>query len=257
MQQDTVRTTTHDTGLVLYHAWASTCSQKVRFALAEKGLAWEGHALSLRDFEHLSDGFLAVNPDGLVPVLLHDGFTVCESSVINAYLDEVFPNPPLTPPGARGRAQVAMWSQFIDDVTSPAIKKPSYTVNLRPHLQTLDPDLVARMLSRMPSETIATRWRDVASATGYAPAEIDQSLAELRRSLQRMTTALAQGPWLVGAAFSLADINMAPFVARMATLAQFDLQADWPQVHDWYQRFCSRPAIAHARAAEHALQQRA
>ena len=241
---------------MLYHAWASTCSQKVRFALAEKGLAWEGHALSLRDFEHLSDGFLALNPDGLVPVLLHDGFKVCESSVINAYLDEVFPDPPLTPPGARGRAQVAMWSQFVDDVTSPAIKKPSYAANLGPHLHTLDPGFVARMLSRMPSETIAKRWRD-AAGTGIAQAEIDQSLAELRRSLHRMAMALAHGPRLVGATFSLADINMAPFVARMATLAQFDLQADWPQVHDWYRRFCSRPAIAHACVLEHKRQQSA
>ncbi|MEO7938776.1 MAG: glutathione S-transferase family protein [Burkholderiaceae bacterium] len=247
-------TSRHDTGLVLYHAWASTCSQKVRFALAEKGLAWEGHALSLRDFEHLSDAFLAVNPDGLVPVLLHDGFTVCESSVINAYLDEVFPDPPLMPPGAQGRAQVAMWSQFIDDVTSPAIKKPSYAVSLGPHLQTLDPELVAHKLSRMPSETIAKRWRDAAGA-GIAQAEIDQSVAELRRSLQRMSASLAHGPWLVGALFSLADINMAPFIARMATLAQFDLQADWPQVHDWYQRFRNRPAIAQALLLEHRLRQ--
>ena len=91
---------TLDTGLVLYHAWASTCSQKVRFVLAEKGLPWQGRVLNLRRFEHLSDEFLALNPDGLVPVLLHDGFKLRESTVINAYLDEVFPDPPLTPPGA-------------------------------------------------------------------------------------------------------------------------------------------------------------
>lgn len=248
--------TTRDTGLVLYHAWASTCSQKVRFALAEKGLSWQGHVLSLRHFEHLSDAFLTINPDGLVPVLLHDGFKLRESSVINAYVDEVFPDPPLTPPGPRGRAQVAMWSQFIDDVTSPAIKKPSFAANLGPHLQTLDPAFVARMLSRMPSASIAERWRD-AAGDGIPQAQIAQSLADLRRSLERMTTALADGPWLVGDFFSLADINMAPFVARIATLPQFDLATDWPQVHDWYQRFRSRPAIAQASIVEQQLQQTA
>jgi len=245
---------TLDTGLVLYHAWASTCSQKVRFVLAEKGLPWQGRVLNLRRFEHLSDEFLALNPDGLVPVLLHDGFKLRESTVINAYLDEVFPDPPLTPPGARGRAQVAMWSQFIDDVTSPAIKKPSFAASLGPHLQTLQPEFVARMLSRMPSELIAERWRR-AAGDGIAQAEIDLSHADLRRSLQRMTTALANGPWLVGEFFSLADINMAPFVARIATLPHFDLAIDWPQVHHWYQCFSRRPAVAQACILEQRLQQ--
>ena len=91
--------------LRLYHAWASTCSQKVRLALAEKSLSWEGTVLSLRQFEHLSDEFLALNPDGLVPVLVHQGFVIRESSVINDYLDEVFPQPALSLPGPRGRAR--------------------------------------------------------------------------------------------------------------------------------------------------------
>ncbi|MEO8281108.1 MAG: glutathione S-transferase family protein, partial [Ideonella sp.] len=214
------------------------------------------HVLNLRRFEHLSDEFLALNPAGLVPVLLHDGFKVCESSVINAYLDEVFPDPPLTPPGARGRAQVAMWSQFIDDVTSPAIKKPSFAANLGPHLQTLEPEFVGRMISRMPSVSIAERWRR-AAGEGLSQAEVEQSRAELRRTLQRMTTALAEAPWLAGETFSLADINMAPFVARIATLPNFDLANDWPRAHEWHQRIINRPAFAHAGFVEQALRQTA
>ncbi|MFT3821396.1 MAG: glutathione S-transferase family protein [Rubrivivax sp.] len=231
--------------LLLYHAWASTCSQKVRFALAEKELAWQGQVLDLRRFEHLSDAFLAINPDALVPVLVHDGFTVRESSVINEYLDEVFPTPPLRPAGPRGRARVAMWSRFIDDVTSPAIKKPSFAANLRPHLQALEPAFVERMLERMPSPAIAERWRH-AAGDGIPPAEVEQSRAELRRSLARMSQALADQPWLAGEQFTLADINMAPFVARIDTLPGFDLAADWPRVHAWFARVRQRPAYARA-----------
>ena len=101
--------------LTLYHAWGSTCSQKVRLALAEKGLDYESRLLNLRRFEQFSPDFLAVNPDAVVPVLVHDGFKVRESSIINVYIDEAFPDPPLRPRDAKGRAQVAAWSRFVDD----------------------------------------------------------------------------------------------------------------------------------------------
>lgn len=235
--------------LVLYHAWASTCSQKVRFALAEKGLEWEGHLINLRQFEQLDDAFLALNPDGMVPVLIHDGFVVRESSVINVYLDEVFPDPPLIPPGPRERARVGMWSQFIDDVASPAIKKPSFAANLAGGLRAIDPARMEQMLARMPSAEFARRWRRTASGEMSAD-EIEVSEAELRRTLDRMTVALAEGPWLIGQTFTLADINMTPFVARIDTLANFDLAARWPLVDQWLQRVRSRPAFEAARFVE-------
>ena len=57
----------------LYHSTHSTCSQKVRICLAEKGLAWTGHHLNLRRFDQLKPEFLALNPAGLVPVLVDGG----------------------------------------------------------------------------------------------------------------------------------------------------------------------------------------
>ena len=83
--------------LELWHTANSTCSQKVRIALAEKGLAWTSHHLNLRAFEQLSPAFLALNPAGMVPVLRHDGRVLRESLAINEYLDEVFPAPALRP----------------------------------------------------------------------------------------------------------------------------------------------------------------
>ena len=235
--------------LILYHAWASTCSQKVRLALAEKGLAYEGRVINLRTFEHVTPEFLAINPDALVPVLLHQGFAVRESSVINEYLDDVFPMPSLRPQDAQGRARVGMWSRFIDDVPSPAVKKPSFQANLRPYLSQLPAADIDQAVSRMPSTATGERWRQAAQ-DGIPAAELEQAHADLHRTLVRMDAALAQHAWLAGDSYSLADVNMAPFVARMASFEEYPLARDWPRVNDWFTRLRARPAWAQAQIVE-------
>src|SRR3546814_20090195 len=99
---------------LLYHAWASSASRKVRFCLAEKGLAYEGHALDLRKFEHHTPEYRKLNPSGVVPALLHDGAPIIESTIINAYLDDVFPAPSLRTAEARERAAKRIWSKYVD-----------------------------------------------------------------------------------------------------------------------------------------------
>jgi glutathione S-transferase len=71
----------------LFHAHISTCSQKVRLCLAEKGLAWTDHPLDFAKAEHLTPAYLALNPNGVVPTLVHDGRPVIDSSVICEYLE--------------------------------------------------------------------------------------------------------------------------------------------------------------------------
>ena len=62
----------------------SVCAQKVRIVLAEKDVPWTNHHLSLARGEHLTPEFKSLNPRGVVPVLVHDGNTIVESSVICA-----------------------------------------------------------------------------------------------------------------------------------------------------------------------------
>ena len=77
--------------LVLYHAWVSSASRRVRFALEEKELPYQSVLVDLKKFEQHSPEYLAINPNGFVPTLLHEGIPVIESSVICEYLDDVFP----------------------------------------------------------------------------------------------------------------------------------------------------------------------
>ncbi len=112
--------------LVLYHSPYSTCSQKVRIALAEKGLAYESREINFAREEHLAPEYLKLNPNGVVPTLVHDGEPVIDSSCILEYLDEVAPAPPLSPPTALGRAQMRAWLRYFEEVPTAAVRVPSF-----------------------------------------------------------------------------------------------------------------------------------
>jgi glutathione S-transferase len=234
--------------LILHHAWASTCSQKVRLCLAEKGLDYEGRVLNLRRFDQVSPEFLALNPDGYVPVLMDGDVVLTESTVINDYLEDRYPTPPLRPADPAGRARVNWWNRMVDEVASPSIKAPSFARNIAAALKGADPKEIEDAASRMPDPGTARRWRR-AAAGAFPAEEIEDSHARLRRMLARMEATLASSPWLAGESFTLADINMLPFVARLAGL-DYDLARDWPHVRDWLDRVMARPAFPAARIVE-------
>ncbi len=94
--------------IILYHDVPSSNSDRVKIALAEKNLSWEGIRVRLANREQKSPEFLKLNPYGKIPVLVEDGKVLFESCIINEYLDEKYPNPPLMPkdPYLRGRGRV-------------------------------------------------------------------------------------------------------------------------------------------------------
>jgi len=231
--------------LVLHHAWASTCSQKVRLALAEKRLPYEGRVLDLRRFEQLAPEFLALNPDGVVPVLVHDGFIVRESTAINEYLDDAFPEPRLRPREAIGRARVGMWTRFIDEVPTQAVKFPSFQRNLGPAIRGYSDAELEAALARMPNRDTAERWRS-AAREGIPPEQLADADRKLRLTLERMEAALERTAWLAGADYTLADVNMTPFLHRIASFPEYPLP-QWPRVADWYARVQARASFGAAK----------
>ena len=69
---------TNQPDFVLYHAWASSASRKVRLCMAEKGLSFRGLVLDLNRFQHHSDWYKRLNPSGIVPCLLVDARPLVE-----------------------------------------------------------------------------------------------------------------------------------------------------------------------------------
>src|SRR5918912_1747058 len=82
--------------LELYHSVNSVCAQKVRVVLAEKGLDYKEHLMTLRG-DQFDPAYMKLNPNAVVPTLIHDGNVILESSVILYYLEDAFPEKPLMP----------------------------------------------------------------------------------------------------------------------------------------------------------------
>ena len=100
--------------LELYHSVNSVCAQKVRVALAEKGLEYREHLMTLRG-DQFDEKYMKLNPNAVVPTLVHDGRPVIESSVILYYLDEAFPEPALMPRDPHERALVRQYNKLVDE----------------------------------------------------------------------------------------------------------------------------------------------
>ena len=113
----------------LYHFGLSTCSQKVRLVLAEKGLEFESHEVNLMAGEQHDPAYVKLNPNHVVPTLVHDGQVLIESSLIIKYLDDAFPAPPMRPHDALGRYAVDRWLMHADEALHrPRRPSPSRSV---------------------------------------------------------------------------------------------------------------------------------
>jgi glutathione S-transferase len=229
----------------LWHATHSTCSQKVRLCLAEKRLPWQSHWVDLRRFQHLEPDFLALNPAAMVPVLRDGGQVIRESMVINEYLDEAYPEPGLRPRDPLARARMREWTLYVAQEPTWAVKVPSFQKNIRPELAGRYSDAEMRAIAaRMPDRETARRWIK-AVKEGFSQDEIAASLERLAKTVERMEAALADTAWLAGPEYSLADLDMAPFVHRIAALDAKIIRADG-RVADWYARMQAREAFQSA-----------
>jgi glutathione S-transferase len=86
-----------DVTIELYHGGLTACSIKSRLCLKEKGVPYVSRYVNLSRFEQHDPDYLKLNPNGLVPTLVHDGAIIIESTVINEYVDEAFDGPTLRP----------------------------------------------------------------------------------------------------------------------------------------------------------------
>ena len=143
---------------VLYHGMASTCSKKVRMCLYEKDVPFESHLLDLQKFEQHTPEYLAINPNGVVPTLVHEGKPVIESSVIIDYIDDVCPQNPLKPVDAYERAQMRLWLKYSDEVAYKAVYAPTWQKLRHRAEEGLAGGKLSETLSGIPTAERRDRW---------------------------------------------------------------------------------------------------
>jgi glutathione S-transferase len=225
----------------LYNFAQSTCSQQVRICLEEKALPWVDRRLVSKDRYHISPEYLRLNPNGVVPTLVHDGVPVIESSVIAQYLDDVFPEPSLSPSDPRSLAAMRAWLAFVDQVPTPAVRYPSFQYGgLIRKFQELSPEEFAATIARRP---LKSRFYRRMGQAGFPQEDIDDALDDMRKTVRRMETMLTTGgPWLMGDQYTLADICVAPLIDRVDDLGYRGLWQVLPRVTDWLSQIRIRPA---------------
>lgn len=115
MNREAARASGAQGGIVLHTYWRSSAAYRVRIGLNLKGLLWDAQPVHLvRDGgEQHHDDYRALNPQELVPTLLHRGQVLTQSTAILEYLDEVYPATPLLPADPIGRARVRGLAQLV------------------------------------------------------------------------------------------------------------------------------------------------
>jgi RNA polymerase-associated protein len=195
--------------ITLYHDVPSSNSDRVKIALAEKGLAWQGVTISLAKKEQKSPEHLKRNPYGKIPVIEDEGKILFESCIINEYLEEKYPHPQLMPndPYLRGRGRILV------DYALNYIHEPYWALR--------------NEMMKKPSERNA--------------ATLEEKRATLRRLLQYLEEALGDKAYFLGD-FGLTDIAIIPRFLRMETYGAMPGPA-LPGLNGWLQRMKERPSV--------------
>jgi glutathione S-transferase len=234
--------------LALYHYEPTANSMKPLLCLAEKGIEYESHYVDLHNFEQHSEAFVALNPNGQVPVLIHDGAIINESTVINEYLEDVFPEVRLRPEDPVARARMRIWSKFVDEYFCPALSKIGWSILVPKIAARLASGELEEALKKVPLEEQKKKWRDAATES-WTKEELDDCRRKVAESIRRMETILEASPWLAGEEYSLADINSYSMVVAVPRIVPAAMNDDaTPRSMDWLARMNARPAVKAALA---------
>src|SRR5215210_1025000 len=227
----------------LYNAPQSTCSQRVRFVLNAKGQPFAEHKLDLLAGDQLEPEYLALNPNGVVPTLDHDGQIVIDSSVIIEYLDEVMPDKAnFTPRDPVKRAAMRALMRFIDEMPAAAVRVPTFNLAFLPRFAAMSDE---EFLAFADSKPLRKEFMLAMGRTGFPEKEMNAALDRMRRTYERMeeTISASGGPWLMGGQPTLADISLMPAIVRMDDLGLAHMWADKPKVARWYEAIRAHPAF--------------
>jgi len=194
------------------HGSARSRTVRTLWMVGELGLSYDHNDILPRSEGTRTPGYRALNPNGRVPTIEDDGFVLSESMAINMYLAKKH-NSPLYPADPRNEALMWQWSLWETDRLDRQITTYANHTTALPEAQ-----------------------RDKAIA--------DAMWAEIEPAFTILDAALTQSPWLAGADFSVADLNVASALIRGLAM---DLSR-WPALAGWLARCWDRPAAKRARA---------
>jgi len=194
----------------LYTFPPSTNSRKVRIALIEKGLEFERINIDLSKKEQKNPEYLKIHPFGQVPALDDEGFIIYDSTIINEYLEDEYPYPPLLPKDSEGRARARLMEDFRD-------------THFNPHFVEI--------------------IHEVRKPEGQKDLKlIEHAKAEITKCFERIEKELEGKEYLAGT-FGLADIA---YMSNIDLLERFQIpvESKYQNMLAWIERLKTRPSYA-------------
>lgn len=209
----------------LYGALLSPFVRKVAVVLGEKGLDYT----PARGGPGVSDAeFLAVSPFAKIPAIDDDGFTLADSSAIVHYLEAKYPSPALIPTDPQGLGQAVWFDEFGDTIFAASGLKILFNRVVGP-----------RFLGLPVNEALALEGE-----------------AELPRIFAYIESVAPDDGWLLGEAFTIADITVASMLCTLRYVGHGPDAAAYPRTAAWHARALARPSWRAVEAKEAAFMQR-
>lgn len=210
--------------------------------LEEKNLEWTSHHIDLRKAENVTPEYFGIHPKGLVPALVHDGTVVIESTDIINYLEDRFPQPPLRPSDKASQEQMQDW---LDLATNNHLHVKAYMFEHQIGKRMVKTDAqLAAYRALQDNEELLEFHAENSSAEGLSEERVATATNVLNDCFTRIERALGAHKWIVGDAFSLADITWIPLYVTLNN-ARFPFEP-YPNILRWKNAVQARPSYEKA-----------
>ncbi|MEM9623122.1 MAG: glutathione S-transferase family protein [Pseudomonadota bacterium] len=231
--------------MLLYHNPLSSCSQKVRMVLHEKGLSYDSNVIDLQKGEQFAADYVKLNPNAVVPTLIDNNQVLIESTLINEYLDDAYPDVSLKPADPATRHTMRHFCKQIDDALHPACGILTYAIGARPGLLARPKAEVDALVANIPNPARRAARRSVIDH-GVAAPEFRSAMLTHRALFDRAEDMLATADWLAGPQLTLADCALMPYVVRVDHLGQGAEVTSRPHLQHWYEAIQARTSFVAA-----------
>ena len=226
-------------GIHLWHGGLSNCSQRCRITLSELGLQYESNLINLQAAEHATEEFHQINPNGVVPALVHDGTLVINSVDIIAYLDDTFGDGTLHP--AQLQSEIAASLEHADK-SQLALKYCTFEF-LFQHGTRVSDDIFQRLMDGLHSDWLKDFHREYRA--GFSRERIHDMVGRAHNDFLRREEVFKDGrQWMAGDQFSLADIAWMPNFHRFDVL-RWPLDR-YPRLSAWFELASARRSYKEA-----------
>lgn len=230
----------------LYHWEPNANSGKPIIALIEKGVEFESRYTDLLAFDQHKPEYLAINPNGTIPVLVHGDVMLAESTEMGEYIDGAFPGPSLRPDDPADRWRMRWWGKFLDGYFGPSLSMIGWSVFIGPAVQQRDPEELKRSIERIPLKERRDAW-SMAIYNSFPEEALAESRRRVEHGIRVIEEGLSERPYFAGETYSLADINAFCMVYALPLMyAEQANEEKTPRLYDWLRRVYDRPAIAEA-----------